>query len=149
MSNEKVKYILIFIPLYLSGAIIYFIYSFTPSANCKHAVAIALTRHAIYKIYFGINLLASFRKPGQFTQRLDCQVTVFIRLIISIDQTSARAGVHVSLVFSFAMRILVNKINRTGMKVKRGVCTFRDTILLGICECGYIICDALARRARA
>lgn len=68
-----------------------FSYIYTPLADCKHTVAIALTRRAIYKIYFEIYLLTSFRKPGQFTQRLGRQVTVFIRLIISIDPTAARS----------------------------------------------------------
>lgn len=72
--------------LFTRGHYLFYTYARTVS---KHAVAIALTRRAIYKIYFGIYLLTSFRKPGQFTQRLNRQVTIFIRLIISIDPTGA------------------------------------------------------------
>lgn len=108
MVDEEAGCILIFTPVNLIGTVIYFIYSFVPSANCKHAVAIALTGHAIYKIYFQINLSASFRKPGQFAQRLDRQVTVFIRLIISIDQTERREA-HVPLVLFHSQRVYSRK----------------------------------------
>ena len=86
----------------------YLFYTYTRAVS-KHTVAIALTRRAICKIYFEIYLLTSFRKPGQFTQRLNCQVTVFILLIISIDPTGAckRMGVsvHSARVILFATRI--------------------------------------------
>lgn len=87
--KKHTRYVQIFIPVYLSEVIIYFIHMLAQLANRKHTVAIVLTRRAIYKIYFGIYLLTSFRKSRQFTQRLDRQVTVFIRLIISIDPTGA------------------------------------------------------------
>lgn len=121
-------YILIFISVYLSEVIIYFIYTLAPLANCKHTVAIALTRRAIYKIYFGIYLLTSFRKPGQFTQRLDRQVTVFIRLIISIDPTAAPSVWVGTRVLFYSQRVFANKINRTEIKVKKGV-YFCDTAI--------------------
>lgn len=69
MNNGEAGYALIFIfRLFIRGH--YLLYKFVraPSANCEHAAAIALTRPAICKIYFGINLLASFREPGPFTQ---------------------------------------------------------------------------------
>lgn len=85
--KEHIRYVLIFIScLFIRRH--YLFYTYTHAAS-KHTVAIALTRRAIYKIYFEIYLLTSFRKSGQFTQRLNRQVTVFILLIISIDPTSA------------------------------------------------------------
>jgi len=104
--KKHIRYVLFFIfCLFIRWH--YLFYTYTRAVS-KHTVAIALTRRAIYKIYFEIYLL-SFRKLGQFTQRLNCQVTVFILLIISIDPTGAckrmSMSMHSARVVLFATRI--------------------------------------------